>query len=338
MKKLIATIVSLVLITTLLASCTLFPSENSGGENELDEVKKIRIGYMQGPTGMGMAKLVADNGGLDNGNEKYSFTKYADTNMAKGDLAGGKIDIICLPTNEAANYYTKTDDNIVVLAINCLNSLYLLTSGETKVSSLSDLEGQTVYTCKNGTPRIVLEYLIAERGLDIKVSYEIDDKVILTPDNLSTCLVDGSIPNAVIPEPLVTSSLLSIAKNGNESISYTVDIDLADEWSKISDTPIAMGCIVANADFVKNNPKTIEAFLGEYKASVDYIGNPDNLDSASNYVVKTGVMGAAPAAKKALSNLGDAIKYIDGSDMKSTLVSFFEAIGVAVPDDEFFYE
>ena len=160
----------------------------------------------------------------------------------------------------------------------------------------------------------------------------------MTPNDLSTCIVDGSIPNAVIPEPLVTSSLMTIAKNGNESISYTVDVDLSDEWAKISDTPIAMGCIVANANFVKSNPTTIKAFLNEYKASVDYIGNPENVDSASEFVVKTGVMGAAPAAKKALSNLGDAIKYIDGKDMKSTLVSFFEAIGVEVPNDEFFYE
>ena len=293
---------------------------------------------MAGPTGMGMAKLVADNGGLENGNEKYTFTKYADTATAKADLAAGKIDIICLPTNEAAAYNNKVDNNSRVLAINCLNSLYLLTSGENKVNSLSDLDGQTVYTCKNGTPRKVLQYIVNELALNITISHEVNGKEILTPQDLSTCIIMGDIPNAVIPEPLVTSSLLTISKNGNTSIKYTVDVDLADEWSKISDTPVAMGCIVASGNIIKENKIAVDEFLAEYKASVEYIGNPSNLDSAANYVVETGVMAAAPAAKKALANLGGAIAYIDGEDMKNALISFYSAIGEALPYDNFYYE
>ena len=94
MKKILALTLSVMLAAVLLVGC--LPTQNP------NDTTKIRIGYMAGPTGMGMAKLVADNGGLEEGNEKYSFTKYADTNAAKSDLAAGKIDVICLPTNEAA--------------------------------------------------------------------------------------------------------------------------------------------------------------------------------------------------------------------------------------------
>ena len=38
------------------------------------------------------------------GNEKYKFTKYENTKLATADLLAGNIDVICLPTNEAANY------------------------------------------------------------------------------------------------------------------------------------------------------------------------------------------------------------------------------------------
>lgn len=330
MKKIVSLILLVTLICILFSSCSLF--------NRKSEHSPLRIGYMAGPTGMGMAKLVADNGGLENGNEKYTFTKYADTATAKADLAAGKIDIICLPTNEAAAYNNKVDNNSRVLAINCLNSLYLLTSGENKVNSLSDLDGQTVYTCKNGTPRKVLQYIVNELALNITISHEVNGKEILTPQDLSTCIIMGDIPNAVIPEPLVTSSLLTISKNGNTSIKYTVDVDLADEWSKISDTPVAMGCIVASGNIIKENKIAVDEFLAEYKASVEYIGNPSNLDSAANYVVETGVMAAAPAAKKALANLGGAIAYIDGEDMKNALISFYSAIGEALPYDNFYYE
>jgi NitT/TauT family transport system substrate-binding protein len=293
---------------------------------------------MAGPTGMGMAKLISENGGLENGNEKYSFTKYADTGAAKADLAAGKIDIICLPTNEAAVYYNTVKDDVQILAVNCLNSLYLLTSGPSMVESLKDLEGQTVYTCKNGTPRAVLTHIVESLGLDITISYEVDGKEILTPADLSALVCIGAIPNAVMPEPLVTSALLTIAKNDNPFVQYTVDVDMTDEWAKISETPVTMGCIIASDKIIASAKPSVDAFLAEYKASVDFIGNLENIDSAANYVVETGVMAAAPAAKKALKNLGDAISYLDGSEMKAALEAFYKAIGVALPDSDFYYE
>ena len=73
MKKIIALIIATVMIISLVG-CKFFIKNGD---------VTIRIGYMAGPTGMGMAKLIADNGGLENGNDKYSFTKYADTNAAK---------------------------------------------------------------------------------------------------------------------------------------------------------------------------------------------------------------------------------------------------------------
>ena len=43
-------------------------------------------------------------------------------------------------------------------------------------------------------------------------------------------------------------------------------------------------------------------------------------------------------AKKALANLGNSICYIDGGDMKETLTAFYTALGIALPDDSFYYE
>ena len=76
MKKITSIILILALTLLTLSSCSFF------GE------KKLRIGYMSGPTGMGMAKLIHDNGGVD-GNDKSSFTSYTDTSLAKADLTAG---------------------------------------------------------------------------------------------------------------------------------------------------------------------------------------------------------------------------------------------------------
>ncbi len=344
MRRFLA-IVLLILITVTSVGFSVLSFMNRGNGSEAPAQRaKIRVGYMAGPTGMGMAKLIADNGGLENGNENYSFTKYTDTNTAKADLAAGKIDMICLPTNEAAQYYQKVDKDAKVIALNCLNSLYYIEGmriDSKPIMSLSDLEGQTIYTCKNGTPRMVLEYILKEANINATVSYTVDGKEILTPADLSAMVIAGKIPNAVMPEPVVTSTVLATEKNLTHGLFeriFEVKLDLADEWARICDTPIAMGCVVVNGDFLKNNKYSVDLFLGEYKASIDYISNPENLDSAANYVVETGVMGAAPAAKKALQNLGSSICYVDGKDMKSTLISFYTALGLPLPGDEFYYE
>ena len=330
MKKILSLTLALLLIGTLLVGCV--------PETTVNDTTKIRIGYMAGPTGMGMAKLIADNGGLEEGNAKYSFTKYADTNAAKADLAAGKIDAICLPTNEAALYYVTQEKNIQVLAINCLNSLYLLSDKANEVKSLASLNGETIYTCKNGTPRAILEYLVEAANINAVVSYTYDGKEILTPNDLGALITAGSLPLAVVPEPIVTSSLLAIQKNGNTDIEYSVDLDISDEWANISDTPITMGCVVASTAFTTAHKSVVDRFLNEYKASIEYIGNSENIDSAANYIVETGVMAAAPAAKKAISNLGDAISYIDGRDMRDALINFYNAIDLSIyPDENFYY-
>ena len=323
MKKIIATISALILLATsimALASC-------NSGKNE-----KIRIGYMAGPTGMGMAKLINDNGGVE-GNDSYEFTQYVDTATAKADLTAGNVDVICLPTNEAAAYYNSVDDGIVVLAVNCLNSLYLVSDDSSNVNSLADLNGKTVYTCKNGTPRLVLEYIIEKLGVNVTVSYTIGDKEMVTPADVQAQIIAGNLPYAVIPEPIVTAALAKSAK------TYSVDIDLGEEWDKISDTPVTMGCIVSTREFVKNNKRAIKNFLEEYEASIEFIGDTKNAETSANYVAESGIMGAAALAKKAILNLGDAIDYVDGDDMKEALEEFYRAIGITkLPSDNFYYD
>ena len=323
MKKIISTLLLLVMSITALASCGFWKEDETSDGT-------IRVGYMAGPTGMGMAKLIHDTS-IDGDKNNYEFTQYVDTATAKADLTAGNIDIICLPTNEAAAYYNSVDKSLQVLAVNCLNSLFLISDDTSNVTSLAELEGSTVYTCKNGTPRIIFEYLVEALELDITVSYTYGDKELVTPADVQTQVVAGNLPYAVIPEPIVTASIAKSSK------TYSVDIDLGDEWDKISATPVTMGCIVSTADFVKNNKNSVDAFLDKYEESVEFVGDAKNVETAANYVAESKIMGSAPLAKKALLNLGDAIDYIDGDDMKAALEAFYNAIGVALPADDFYY-
>ena len=294
---------------------------------------------MAGPTGMGMAKMISDN----KDNSKYTFT-LQDQTAAITALQKGELYIICVQKNLAAQKYNTDMSNIVVLAINCLNSLYLVSNvtstfrSEPSEIKLSDFDGKTIYTCKNVTPRIVIEYLVKTLNLNITISYEVDGKEILTPNDLAAQVIAGNIPNAVMPEPIVTNVVLKTAANSHTDRIYVPVINLTDEWSKALDTPLTMGCIIADGDFATYNTEVVNEFLEEYKASIDYIGDSDNIDSAADYVVETDVMGAVPAAKMALNNLGSSITYIDGDSMKSALSAFYKAIGITEPKAAFYYE
>ena len=337
MKKLIALILTLALLTLSIAAC-------NPGKDEKDDETVIRIAYMNGPTGMGMAKLIHDNGGVE-GNAKYQFVKYSDASLATSDLREGKVDMACIPTNTAATLYNKFE-SINVLALNCLNSLYVMTKTGVVIEDFSDLEGKTIYTIQNGTPAAILRYLLEESDVNATVRTSIgegeNEKVLATPSDLAAKLIDGTIEIALVPEPVATAAPLKIASQGKD-YTYTVAIDLTDAWAEISDSPVAMGCIIASKDFVNEHKALVDSFLAEYKSSIEFVSSPENLELAAQYVVDAGVLDALPAAKKSLTNLGGAIAYSDGAQMKTTLVAFYEAIGLnlvggKLPGDEFYYE
>ena len=327
MKKIAAILIIFSVCLLTLFSC-----------KEDEDTTTMRIGYMAGPTGMGLAKLINDNTGTDTENTKYTFEKFTDTEKATAALTAGNIDAICIPTSDAAKYYNTVDDANVVLAINTLNTLFVLTDKNTTVTSFQELEGKTIYTCKNGTPKIILDTLLEKAGINANVSTSVDGKEIKTPQQLGEQIIAGNVSIAVVPEPIVTSSLLTIKKNANANIEYSIDLNLNDVWLAEYESEIAMGCIVASRDFTREHKSVVDRFLAEYKASVEYVSDKNNIETSAEYVVNAGVLQAVPAAKTALTNLSGSIVYIDGKNMKNTLKEFYTAIGMSQPDENFYYE
>ena len=100
---------------------------------------------------------------------------------------------------------------------------------------------------------------------------------------------------------------------------------------------------MVSKNFAKEHPGSIKAFLEDYKASIEFIANESNLDLTATYVVDAGIMAEANVAKSAIKNLGTAISYIDGSEMKTILTDVYNIFGLPViggklPDDSFYYE
>ena len=340
MKKLLALLLLLTVFATSLTSCDFFKKDDGDGKKI-----QINVGFMEGPTGMGMAKLINDSEALADA-KKYTFTKFKDVKDATAALMAGTIDVACLPTNNAATIYNTKNGAVQVLAINCLNSLFLMTKTGTTISSFAELEGKTIYTISNGTPKVILEHALAEMNVNATIATKVvingNEKDLTQPSDLASALVTGAVDIALVPEPVATAAPLQI-KSQNKDYTYTVAMDLSSVWAEISDTPVAMGCIVGRTDFVNANKDAINSFLNEYKASIEYISNKGNIDDSADLIVKATVLGAVPAAKKSLTNLIDQIAYKDGAEMRAILTAFYTSIdasliGGKLPNDNFYYQ
>ena len=127
--------------------------------------KKIKIAVMNGPTGMGMSKLMSDYG-LNS--DRYEFILYSDPSLAIGDLGKGEVDMACLPTNSVATFASK-GANISALAINCLGSLYVVAKNEIEINSPASLIGKNVYYgVPTSTTAPIFKYIMTNNDINVK--------------------------------------------------------------------------------------------------------------------------------------------------------------------------
>lgn len=321
MKKLISVFLAIVLIALSTLTFTSCGKKTDG---------QINVATLNGTTGFGMVPLMKESD-LGNTSNKYVFSVETDPSVVMAGLINGTIDIAALPTNAAANLYNKTNGGVQIIAINTLGVLYLLTNG-INVSSISDLEGKTVY-CPAQNPAFITKYIIKENNLENKVT--VDSTTYATADALRAAVIAGEVELAILPEPMVT-----IVKSNNANVK--VALDLTEEWNKVSDgKQLVQGCVVVRKEFADNYPGSVKEFLKEYEASIEFVN--EDPETAALYIKEFGIFANDKVAKNAIPKCN--IAYLDGKDMKEAMEAFIEAmnsvapasIGNAIPGEDFYY-
>ncbi len=350
MKKILALILALVAVfafaacsdgnaneTTPEGTDTVAPSgdeTNLPDEVVIDYDTEFNITVISGTTGMGFANMMTENNN-GNGAFKYNFDIVTAADIASSAIISGSADIAAVPTNLAAVLYNKTNGGIKALAVNTLGVLYLIENGE-GITDTSGLAGKTIYCCQQGAnPEYITSYILEQNG------YEVGKDVFLdftynAPDDLANALIAGEVDLAVLPEPKVTTTLMK-----NDSLR--VALNFTEEWEKVSGgQPLPQGCIIARNEFIEAHPNEVNAFLEEYKKSVDFVN--ESPEEASAMIAELKIIPNAQIALKAIP--GCNIAYLDGEEMASAMSSFFtvlhsknsKAVGGMLPDENIFYK
>lgn len=325
MKKGISLLLAVLLVLSL-AACGANTDETAS-----DTKTVVRMATLKGPTGIGTAKLWADD---DAGKAKndYTVTLCTDPTEVLNGVVEGSYDVAAVPLNMASVLYNKLNGGVQILAINTLGTLYMLATQE--LADISALEGKTIVTAGQGaTPEYVLNYLLEKNGLTDKVTVEFKSEHAEVATLAAAAGADDQTVY-MLPEPNVTATLIQ-----NQALKTVLDVSSA--FESASGVSLAMGCIVAKKEFVEQNQAAIDAFLTEYKASVEYTAT--NLDDTATLCETYGIIPKAAVAKQAIPRC--RITCVTGADMQKIatenlnvlLAANPKAIGGALPADDFWY-
>ena len=343
MKKKLSLLLAAALTLSMLASCGPKTTSDgsgsvSGSENPSSSVSTPTTDLpdfmvLSGPTGVGAAKLMADNEtAAEEDKVIASATVVADNQEVNDALISGNADIAAIATNVAATLSAKTDGAIQVLAVNTLGVLYILEKGDS-VQSMADLAGKTVYATGQGAnPEYVLNYLLTQNGVDPS---QVDIQW-MTAQEVTAQMASSDSAICMLPVPAATALMMK-----DEGVRQA--LSLSDEWDKLGQGSLAMGCVVGRTQFIEEHPETVDAFLDLYGDSITFMTDENNSADAAAMVGELGITANEQIAAKALPQCN--LTFITGADMKATLEEYYQvlfqanpdSIGGSMPYDSFYY-
>ncbi len=329
MKRVFSIVLSALLLLTAAGCAGNAPQETPATKTA------VNVGVIQGPTGIGMVNLMkADEEGKAANDYTFSVATSPEEISAKLANPNGGLDIAAVPTNMAAALYQKTQGKVKLLAVNTLGVLYMLENGNS-VQSVADLRGKTIYSTGEGAnPEYILRYVLSKNGID--PDKDVNIEFLTENTELVAKLKKGEATLAMVPEPMVSTVT-------TQSPNVRVAFGMNAAWDAVAgqSNKLMMGCVAVRSEFLEQNKAAVDAFLAEYKTSIE---KTSDVDTTAVLCETYGIIPKAAIAKKAIPNC--ALVFVSGADMKAQIAAYYtvlfeanpKAVGGKLPDDAFYYE
>lgn len=338
MKVLVLVFVAFTIIFPVLALGSKETDSEIPGQKEFSEsenLKKLHVSVLNGPSGVGMAYMFENHPDLKGVKSIFEVTATPDVLLPK--MLKGEIDIGILPPNVAAKVY-NSNGSLIMGGICGEGNLYLLTRDKT-VHTFADLAGKTVNVAgqSGSTPDYIVKYLAAKALLEIgEGADQLNIDFSIPTVELAPSIISGKIDYVVVPEPFAT-----VCQMKDQTLLRA--INLQEIWMAYSDDasnyPITV--VVVRKEIAQKYPETVKLFLDAYEQSILWTNS--NPIEAGNLVEKYTLGISAPIATKAIPS--SSFTFIPAQDAKKeveVLLSLFvkidpNSIGGKLPDDGFYF-
>ncbi|MCR5723802.1 MAG: ABC transporter substrate-binding protein [Treponema sp.] len=295
---------------------------------------KVRVGVLNGPSGIPAAYLIENAPDLGPAQAVFEVFASAQTELPK--LIKGELDIGVLPPNVAAKVFTANNGAVVALGISGTGNLFVMSDDES-LASFDGLKGKTV-TCAGAgaTPEYMVRYLLSKHGISADgAEPQVSLDFSVANADIPALLLTGKIHYALVPEPFA-----SVAEMKNPAIRRALNIQ--NEYAATGgEAQFPMTLLVANAKFASAHKDIVSRYIEAYrKASEWTVANPNK----AGVLVQSHTLGLmAPVAAHAIPAGGYTwIPAAAGRKSIEALLSLFLAsapasIGGALPADGFYY-
>ncbi|WP_444464704.1 ABC transporter substrate-binding protein [Rhodobacter capsulatus] len=265
---------------------------------------------------------------------QVTFTPWRDPDELRAGLTSGRMQVVIVPSNAAANLYNRG------LGLRMVNAMTLglnyLVARDPGLDSAAKLAGRRVaLPFRNDTPDILLRRVLAEAGVE-----EGDLTVVpaATPIEAVQLLLSGRAEAAMLPEPATTLAEMRALQAGQQLFRV---LDLQAEWGKITGLGPALpqAGLAAMPDFDTAHPGAIEAIHAALAATLPEVLAAPDLAAAS----ASPALGL-PAPILAKSIPRSALTVTPARQLRPAFEAMFtavaevdpKAIGGHLPDDGFY--
>ena len=318
-------------IVLLIITLVLFPLYSRAvQELQRDEVV-VQMGVMQGPSGFSTIGLSRDEGYLSP-NARVEVTVYPSPNEVVARLVNGELDFAALPTNVAANLYSKGVGLKSVATVG--EGMLMFLTNDPSIQEWSDLAHRKISIPGAGsTPDQMARIMTVALGFDYESDVELDYS-IAAPAQVAQMLIANRISLTVLPEPFVT-----LALNSNEEVSILLDIQ--ELWQALTGAGnYPMTVIVVSDKFVANHKELLPLVMSSIEESVNWVNAQP--EEAALLIEEAGIMKAAmaaPAIPRANLVFRRSKEGSEAMDVYFKVLYGFDytSIGGDLPDEGFYY-
>lgn len=277
-KRILAGILSLLVLSTILSGCGEKKTANSTGEtqatsstqNEKKDLKKINIGYLASP-GHVLYFVAKEKGyfqeeGLDA--ELFLFTNSGEGLNA---ITAGKVDVGSFGTAAPLTFISKgTDLTIFGGQQTEGHGIVALPEKAKELTDLNSFKGKTIATVRLATGDVVFRGALKDAGIDWKKDLTINE--LDSPAAVLEAVKKGSVDAGIVWTPFIKLG----EKQGLQIVKYSGDLVSMHTCCRQ----------VALTSKIKENPEIYEKFEEALiKAYKFYQENQDEtIDIMSKYV------------------------------------------------------